>query len=265
MRDEFRTDLYNSINRSIEQHDIDYIPGAAELGDFDATATTISVDPGGELAYLPQPALTRTFSTYLQFFQKRFSGEIEWEAYTPYELRVVGTFTRMGLPETAHDMLEFFFKGHRPAAWNQWGEIVWNERETPKFIGDLPHTWVGSDYIRSVRNFLAFEREADQALVLAAGIPSNWVANGEGVDIKRLPTHFGTLNFSMRIHGENRDKLRVILSGDLVLPPGKIILRSPMQQSLQGVTVDGRAVGSFNADEAVIDRFPAEVIFSYSP
>ncbi|HEX2982479.1 MAG TPA: discoidin domain-containing protein, partial [Ignavibacteriales bacterium] len=38
-RDEFETDLYNSINLSIQTHKIDYIPGCAELGDFDATST----------------------------------------------------------------------------------------------------------------------------------------------------------------------------------------------------------------------------------
>jgi hypothetical protein len=171
----------------------------------------------------------------------------------------------MGLPETAHEMLDFFFTGHRPAAWNQWGEIVWNKRETPKFIGDLPHTWVGSDFIRSVRNFFAFEREADQALVLAAGIPSSWVANGDGINIKRLPTHFGTINYSLHSHGDDRDKLRLILSGDLVLPPGKIIVRSPRQQPLIGVTINGREAERFDADEAVIDQFPAEVNFYYTP
>ena len=265
IRDEFRRDLYNSIKRSIERHNIDYIPGAAELGDFDATATTISIDPGGELAHLPQPALTRTFSTYLQHFHKRINNEIEWEAYTPYELRVVGTFIRMGLEETAHEILEYFFNSHRPAAWNQWGEIVWNGRDTPKFIGDLPHTWVGSDYIRAVRSFFAFERETDQALVLAAGIPSSWIANGEEINIKRLPTHFGTINYSLRSHGDNRDKLRLFLSGDLNIPPGKIIVRSPMQQPLTRVAVNGRDVQSFDADEVVIDQFPVEVILSYAP
>src|SRR6476619_4461820 len=40
VRDEFRHDLYASIQLSMVQHHIDYIPGAAELGDFDATSTT---------------------------------------------------------------------------------------------------------------------------------------------------------------------------------------------------------------------------------
>src|ERR1019366_9137277 len=41
VRDTFRNDFYASIGLSMAQHKIDYIPGAAELGDFDATSTTI--------------------------------------------------------------------------------------------------------------------------------------------------------------------------------------------------------------------------------
>ncbi len=45
-RDQFRADLKASILTSMQQHNIDYIPGAAELGDFDATSTTIALSPG---------------------------------------------------------------------------------------------------------------------------------------------------------------------------------------------------------------------------
>ena len=34
----------------MKQHKIDFIPGAAELGDFDATSTTVGVNPADELA-----------------------------------------------------------------------------------------------------------------------------------------------------------------------------------------------------------------------
>src|SRR5919109_233625 len=39
-RDEFRHDLYASLAVSAAAHGISYLPGCAELGDFDATATT---------------------------------------------------------------------------------------------------------------------------------------------------------------------------------------------------------------------------------
>ncbi|HEY0373018.1 MAG TPA: hypothetical protein VGD79_13520, partial [Thermoanaerobaculia bacterium] len=42
---EFRRDLLASIARTMRDHKIDYIPGSAELGDFDATSTTVAVTP----------------------------------------------------------------------------------------------------------------------------------------------------------------------------------------------------------------------------
>ena len=48
LRDEFEINLFNSLRLAIKNHNIDYIPGCAELGDFDATSTTISLFPGNE-------------------------------------------------------------------------------------------------------------------------------------------------------------------------------------------------------------------------
>lgn len=263
MRDAFRKDLYASISETMKLHKIDYIPGSVELGDFDPTATTIAVDPGGELGRLPQPALDHTFERYDEFFQQRRTGRLNWQAYTPYELRVVGTMVRLGFRERALEELAFFLDGQRPAAWNHWAEVVWRDPKTPRFIGDMPHTWIGSDFIRSVRNLFVYEREADQALVIGAGIPAAWVTGAEGITIKRLPTYYGTLNYRMRM--SDPDTVRVQLSGDVTVPPGRIILHSPLDRPVQGVTASGRAVTTFTATTATLDQFPAEVELHYGP
>ena len=43
-----------SYRASMAQHHIDFLPGSVELGDFDATSTTVGVAPVGELASLPR-------------------------------------------------------------------------------------------------------------------------------------------------------------------------------------------------------------------
>ncbi|MEI2782650.1 MAG: discoidin domain-containing protein [Candidatus Competibacter sp.] len=261
LRDAFRRDLYNSIRETLKMHGIDFIPGAVELGDFDATSTTVAVDPGGELGRLPQPALDRTFERYFDHFIRRRDGREPWEAYTPYELRVVGTLIRLGYRDRALETLAFFLEGQRPAAWNHWAEVVWRDPKAPRFIGDMPHTWVGSDYIRSVRNLFVYEREADQALVIGAGIPDAWATSPEGITVKRLPTWYGTLNYRMAMDGP--DTLRVQLSGDVTVPPGRIILHSPLDRPLRSVKVNGRPVETFTATTATLDQFPAEIEFQY--
>ncbi len=52
-------------------HKIDYLPGAAELGDFDATSTTIALAPVGETQMLPPNELHATFERYWEQFVAR--------------------------------------------------------------------------------------------------------------------------------------------------------------------------------------------------
>ena len=79
--------------------------------------------------------------------------------------------------------------------------------------------------------------------------------------MRRLPTYYGTLNYSVRPSG--KAELVVAMSGDVDLPPGRIVLPSPLEEPLLGVTVNGREVASFSESEAVIDEFPATVVLRY--
>src|SRR5262249_44983380 len=148
---------------------IDYIPGSVELGDFDPTSTSIAVDPGGELGQLPQPALQRTFDRYWEEVAGRLDGTREWDNYTPYEIRNVGTFVRLDQKDRAEALLDGLMNDRRPTAWNGWAEIVWRDRSSPQFVGDMPHGWVAAGYIRAIRAFFAAERELDAALVIGQG------------------------------------------------------------------------------------------------
>ena len=244
IRDEFRGDLYASLERARALHKIDYIPGSVELGDFDATSTTTAVAPGGELRNLPRPALDRTFDKYYEHFLLRQTST-DWEAYTPYEWRVAGTFIRLGQAQRARDLIDFFFGDIRPAGWNQWAEVVFRDPKTPKFIGDMPHTWVGSDFIRSMLDMFAYERDTDESLVLGAGIPLEWVRSGEGIRIRSLRTFYGSLSYSIRAQG---GAIEVRVEEGLDIPPGGLVVVSP---------VDGK--------ELIIRKLPATLNLGNPP
>jgi hypothetical protein len=214
MRDEFRRDLVASIDAAMKQHAIDYIPGCVELGDFDATSTTVAVSPVDEADALPHAALLRTFEKY-------WEHALEARTYTPYELRVVGTLVRLGQPERARALLDFFFEDQRPRAWHQWAEVVRRNPREPGFIGDMPHTWVGSDYIRSATDFFVYE--SGDALVLAAGVPRAWAERG--VRVSGLSTHYGILGYSMSLEG---DAVVMHIDDGLRVPPGGIVIVSPL-------------------------------------
>jgi hypothetical protein len=93
LRDTFHSDLFTSISRTIEEHAIDYVPGSAELGDFDPSSTAIALDPGGETASLPRAPLERTFAKYYEILRERRDGVDSWDAFAPYEVRIADALT----------------------------------------------------------------------------------------------------------------------------------------------------------------------------
>ncbi len=254
-RDQFRDDLHASIAVATNRHGIDFIPGSAELGDFDATSTTIALAPGGEQGRLPQALLENTFERYWRGFVARRDGTRTWKDYTPYELRTIGAFVRLGWRDRAQEALDFFFADQQPRGWNQWAEVVSHTPRKPFFVGDLPHAWVASDYVRSVLDMFAYARDRDDALVIAAGIPADWL-EGEGVTVAGLRTPYGSLGYTLRA-GNGRVRLRLMPGTDV--PPGGIVLQLPAALAGGKARIDGVA-SSWRDDGLHIDHLPADVV-----
>jgi len=217
--------------------------------------------PGGEFERLPQRELVLTFERYLAEHERRLQ-EGGWEAYTPYELRVVGTLVRLGWKERVHELLPFFLGHLRPPAWNAWAEVVWRDARLPRFIGDLPHTWVGSDYIRSLLDLFVYEREGDRALVVGAGVPGDWASEAGGVRARGLLTRWGGLDVEIAAAG---DSVRVRLEGDLEIPPGGLVVLSPLEAPVTAARIGSRAVEVSPVGEVVVESLPAVIVFLHRP
>lgn len=260
-REAFSGDLHASLRASIAQHGIDYIPGSADRGDFDATSTTIALSVAGQQANLPQRELLRTFERYWKEFLVRRAGSTEWDAYTPYELRNIGAFVRLGWRERAGELFGFFLADRRPAGWNQWAEVIGRDVRYPRFVGDMPHGWVASDFISAVLDLFAYERAADQALVLGAGIPNDWLA-GEGVRIENLRTQYGELSYALRRDGR---RLVLTIAGGLTPPRGGLIFGWPYAGAPGPAFVNGRPVRWENGKELRIHSLPAVITVKAAP
>lgn len=193
-RDEFEHDLAASISATAEHYRIGFIAGAADRGDFDATSTTVALNPA-EAAVSPA-LLAGTFERYWQESLARTEGRRDSKDYTPYELRSVGALVRLGQNERAHAMLRFFFADQRPAGWNQWAEVVLPNPREVRFLGDMPHAWVSSDYVRSALDLFAYEREAGEVLIIGAGLKAEWLQQGS-VAVRGLSTPYGTLDYRL--------------------------------------------------------------------
>lgn len=246
---EFRADVMASIEATARVHGIDWIAGAADRGDFDATSTTIALSPGGLQGELPAELLKGTFDKWWENFTARQENRQQWKDYTPYELRNVGALVRLGRRDDALRALDFYLSDMRPRAWGGWAEVVGRDAREPRFIGDMPHAWISSDYIRSAMDLLVYERDRDQSLVLAAGIPTAWlegcvmgnrVCGVDGVGVRDVGTAWGPLTYSfLREVDGARPYVLTIEPG--ANPPGGFVIQWPAGETPPArITIDGR-------------------------
>ncbi len=259
MRDAFRADLFASIAATVKSHAIDFLPGCAELGDFDATSSTIAIAQAGVQDALAD-LLHGTFERYWKDFEARAAGRREWKDYTPYEWRTVGAFVRLGWRDRAQAAIDFFFaSGARPLAWNQWAEVVGHDVREIRFIGDMPHIWVASDFIRSTLDLFAYDRAPEHTLVIGAGIPAAWIDAKDGIGISGLRTPYGSLTYSVR-----RENGHVVLHIDKgISPPGGFVFASPFE-SASNTRINGKPA-EWNGSSLSIAAAPADVTFDVAP
>ena len=250
-RDEFQEELARSVDATAARFGIDVVAGAADRGDFDPTSTTVALDPAD--AKLSPALLDRSFDRYWHEAQQRQAGTRAWNDYAPYELRAVGALVRLGRPGRAHELLRWFLRDRRPDGWNQWAEVVTARPREPHFLGDMPHAWVVSGFVGSVLDMVAYEREGDDALVLAAGLTEDWAAGG--VAVTNLSTRHGPLTYRLSPAAGGSV---LELSGGLAPPAGGVRLAWPLPGPLPRASCDGRAL-EWRGRELVLPPGPATI------
>ena len=111
----------------------------------------------------------------------------------------------------------------RPRGWNHWAEVVFKDPLTPRFIGDAPHGWVGSDFLRAVRTLFVYEKP--ESLVMAAGLPMSWLE--QGLSLRHMASEHGSVSLCLESEkvtaaespgGAGKVKLTYKLSGDVRVP-----------------------------------------------
>lgn len=250
-----RESVYKSIELTIKEKNINYIPGCAEKGDFDATSTAIAVMVCDELEYLPQPELKNTFDKYYNDLLKRFKPD--WNGgFTPYEVRSVQAFIYMNQKERALRLLKFLLDCRRPLSWNHFAEVVFSNPRLAQYIGDMPHTWVGSGYINAVRSMFVYEK--DGSLILGAGIDEKWLS--KGVSIKNMPTYFGKINYSVR---KEKNRLKVKVWGKANPEKGFLFKMPLLKKKIKKVNIDGKKWKNFSDRQIYFEKLPVDIEVIY--
>ncbi|WP_295567948.1 discoidin domain-containing protein [uncultured Stenotrophomonas sp.] len=232
--------LHASIRATMAWKGIDFIPSSADLGDGDPTGVSIALDPTGAQSVLPAEALRTTFARYLDDVRKRSQPGALY-AYTPYEIRNVLSYVHLGQPQVADELLQGLLHDRRPLEWQVLAEVVHSRLRFPRYLGDMPHTWIGAEYGRTLFGMLM--REDDDALSLLPGTPPSWVA-GDGLAVERLPTAYGALQMQAR----QRDGVLTVVLGEGLRSGTVVKVWWPQRTAPKSVRVDGRAVTAFDAE-----------------
>ena len=254
---DFRKCVYDSISLVSKIKKIDCIPGCAELGDIDPTSTAASIVYCDQLANMPREQLNNTFDYFYEKLKSRLEPDAEYR-FTPYETRSISAYIRLGRKERALQLLRFILACRRPPGWNHLAEVVHSDERFPTYIGDMPHTWVGAEFIIAVRNLFAYEDGG--TLVLGAGIDPVWLKDGgEPIGVEDLPTRFGNISYEMWKEGRC---VRVHLSGQ-ANPPGGLLLKSPLDEPLQAARLNGITLDNISDTGITIRKLPADVVLVY--
>jgi len=257
--DELRSALLASIQATGARCRIDYIPGCAELGDLDASATAIALTVCGADAYLPPALLRQTFERH---YQTRFRERLQpgWRgSFSPYEFRVAEAFLRLGDKRRAWEMISLLLRYRQPPGWRQWPEAVYAPARQAGYIGDMPHTWAASGFLSAFRALFVYEDEAAGDLVLGAGIQPVWLKHKGAVRVRAAPTIWGTITYSM---DPTTNGVSVQLAGNAKVP-GRIIVKSPLAGPIKSATIAGRPARMAGVSAAIAPALPCALEFNY--
>lgn len=241
------SDLRTSMLLVQREAGVPHVPASAELADFDPTSSAIAWNLDLVRHGFAELPWRTTFERYLHNLGTRLEGR-EWVDYTPYEARIASALIRMGWRQEAWRLLHALLADRRPEGWLTWPEVITRDPRAARFVGDMPHAWVGAEFVNAVLDAVAYPE--GERLVVAAGIPQAWLQPGAQVQVGPLATPWGW--FEVCARGEE-DRLVFQLSG--ATPPGGVFLAWPWGTR---VRVDGLP-SPRSGDGVVLLRLPAEV------
>ncbi|MGZ9154434.1 MAG: hypothetical protein ACXW6J_14235, partial [Candidatus Binatia bacterium] len=246
---EFAANLARSIRMTAEELGTGLIHGSADREDVDVSSTSIAFEPCRVEDILPTEFIAATYDHLAHGI--KLIGEPDFVGnYTPYGVRNLNAFVSLGRFEDAFRLLSAALACRRPIGWRFWAEVVWDEPQSPEYIGDMPHTWIGAEFATAIRRMLL--REDGDTLELFPAVPDSWWEY-DGITLHELPTTFGNANLRAR-RDQSHATVDLTLTGQA---PERITLRYPgvKQARADGRPCDihGDVISAPNLNRLVID------------
>ncbi|MBN1123540.1 MAG: hypothetical protein JXA82_00935 [Sedimentisphaerales bacterium] len=110
-----------------------------------------------------------------------------------------------------------------------WGRLrtTWNGNVA------MPHGWAIAELFLLIRDSLVYEHQG--RLILFAGVDPQWLLNGEGMEIRNLPTHYGRLDLQYRLTSNGA----TLSFGNSARPPRGFVLMLPEDTKATAVAAEG--------------------------
>ena len=262
LRDALRECLYESIDDDDRRaRRSTYVPGSVEWADFDPTATADRDrhDRRGRSDCRP-PCSRRTFDEYLRDSAGGAAARSTGTTTPPTRSASSARWCGSAAATTRTSCSTFFLADRRPLAWNQWPEISWRDPRSPGHLGDVPHAWIGAEFVLAVLGAVRV-RAPGRRRAGARGrhLRRRGSTTGE-VGIDDLPTWWGPLGYTC---GAPDGAIELDLAPGLRPPPGGIVICPPLPRPLAAVEVDGRPIAAFDAESATLRESPAHVVMRF--
>ena len=212
-RDEFRGDILASIAAARAIHGIAYHPRRGRPRRFRRHLDDRSRSPRRGAGAPARGRAARTFERYWREFRRAGTAATPGTTTRRTNGATIGSFVRLGWRERARTRwpISSWPTGARRAGTSgpKWSAATPRE---PRFIGDMPHGWVASDFIRCrARHVRLRAAAATGALVLGGGLSADWLSGG-GIAVRRLRTSYGAAELRPPLGGA-RGSLRCVLGG----------------------------------------------------
>ncbi|HEU5403505.1 MAG TPA: hypothetical protein VFU86_19280, partial [Terriglobales bacterium] len=101
-----------------------------------------------------------------------------------------------------------------------------------------PHGWFAAKFRAALRNMLVREQGGD--LHLLSVTSPEWFKPGETISVKRAPTNFGQVEFTVKVIDDSHASLDLITN--FRAAPKRIILHAPWFLTIKEVVADGKPV-----------------------
>ncbi|MGB9166572.1 MAG: discoidin domain-containing protein [Rhodomicrobium sp.] len=247
--EEFAANLARSILVASELMGKGVVAASADRLDIDPTSTSIAFEPCRVEDVLPSSFLQETYDECARYIERIGAPDFKG-SYTPYIVRNLNAFVALGRFEDAFRLLDLMLSHRRPQGWRHWAEVVWNPPRTPEYLGDMPHTWIGAEFVTAIRRMLI--RENGGTLELLRAAPDSWW-NADGIELRGLSTAFGAINLRAR-RANSAVTVDLALTGQ---PPEKVTVRYPGAKRAEAdgkpCRIDGDVISSANFSRLVIE------------